>query len=182
MMTNNDGKNLPPSLLVTKGVNKFGSLLFKDLEKSKNLVFSPFSLSTALAMLTPGAKEKTLAQVVPSSFQEFYEPKFESIHPSMLAWNWNTSTVVSRLKKHFHCPLMRTPWQDTGLFNISKTKHQTHQHITLKEKEGSIRECSRCFLPTFQSQEFTLSTANRIFLKKGFKPKKRYIIHFICQL
>ena len=85
MMTNNDGKNLPPSLLVTKGVNKFGSLLFKDLEKSKNLVFSPFSLSTALAMLTPGAKEKTLAQVVPYSFQEFYEPKFESIHPSMLA-------------------------------------------------------------------------------------------------
>ena len=70
MMTNNDGKNLPPSLLVTKGVNKFGSLLFKDLEKSKNLVFSPFSLSTALAMLTPGAKEKTLAQVVPSCFQE----------------------------------------------------------------------------------------------------------------
>ena len=70
-MTNNDDTTeLPPSLLVTKGVSKFGSLLFKDLEKSKNLVFSPFSLSTALAMLTPGAKEKTLAQVVPSCFQE----------------------------------------------------------------------------------------------------------------
>ena len=64
-MTNNDDTNaLPPSLLVTKGVNKFGRKLFQDLEKSTNLVFSPFSLSTALAMLTPGAKRNTLKQVV----------------------------------------------------------------------------------------------------------------------
>ena len=66
MMTNNDDTNeLPPSLLVSKGVNKFGRMLFQDLEKSTNLVFSPFSLSTALAMLTPGAKRNTLKQVVP---------------------------------------------------------------------------------------------------------------------
>ena len=65
MMTNNDDTNeLPPSLLVSKGVNKFGRKLFQDLEKSTNLVFSPFSLSTALAMLTPGAKGKTLKQVI----------------------------------------------------------------------------------------------------------------------
>ena len=64
MMTNKDkNKQLPPSLSVTKGVNTFGSSLFNDLEKSKNLVFSPFSLSTALAMLTPAAKGKTLEQV-----------------------------------------------------------------------------------------------------------------------
>ena len=67
MMTSNDDtknvNNLPPSLLVTKGVNKFGRMLFKDLETAENLVFSPFSLSTALAMLTPGAKGKTLSQV-----------------------------------------------------------------------------------------------------------------------
>ena len=86
-MTNNDGKNLPPSLLVTKGVNKFGSLLFKDLEKSKNLVFSPFSLSTALAMLTPGAKDKTLAQVVPSCFQESHIKN------------------IARIANAFECPL-----------------------------------------------------------------------------
>ena len=49
--------------LVTKGANTFGSLLFKDLTKSQNLVFSPFSLSTGLAMLTPGAKGETLKQV-----------------------------------------------------------------------------------------------------------------------
>ena len=64
MMTSKDkNKQLPPSLSVTKGVNTFGSFLFNDLEKSENLVFSPFSLSTALAMLTPAAKGKTLEQV-----------------------------------------------------------------------------------------------------------------------
>ena len=66
MMTNNDTNELPPSLLVSKGVNNFGRMLFQDLEKSHNstdLVFSPFSLSTALAMLTPGAKGNTLSQV-----------------------------------------------------------------------------------------------------------------------
>ena len=63
MMTNNDTNELPPSLLVSKGVNKFGRMLFHDLKKSTNLVFSPFSLSTALAMLTPGAKGNTLSQV-----------------------------------------------------------------------------------------------------------------------
>ena len=64
MMTNNDDTSeTPPSLLVTKGVNHFGRLLFRDLEKYTNLVFSPFSLSTALAMLTTGAKGKTLPQV-----------------------------------------------------------------------------------------------------------------------
>ena len=64
MMTNgNKTKPLPPSLLVTKGVNTFGSLLFKDLEKANNLVFSPFCISTVIAMLTPGAKGKTLEQV-----------------------------------------------------------------------------------------------------------------------
>ena len=59
----NENKTKPPSLLVTKGVNTFGSLLFKDLEKANNLVFSPFCISTVLAMLTPGAKGKTLEQV-----------------------------------------------------------------------------------------------------------------------
>ena len=62
-----DTKDLPPSLAVTKGVNKFGQMVFKDLEKSTNLVFSPFSLSTALAMLTPGAKGNTFKQVLITS-------------------------------------------------------------------------------------------------------------------
>ena len=63
MVNSNETKDLPPSLLVTKGVNKFGTMLFEDLENSTNLVFSPFSLSTALAMLAPGAKGNTLKQV-----------------------------------------------------------------------------------------------------------------------
>ena len=49
---------------VTKGTNKFGQMVLQDLEKSTNLVFSPFSLSTALAMLAPGARGNTQKQVL----------------------------------------------------------------------------------------------------------------------
>merc|ERR1712179_349010 len=59
-------KDAAPSQLVTRGVNKFGRILFKNLENSNNLVFSPFSLSTALAMLTPGAKGNTLKEITES--------------------------------------------------------------------------------------------------------------------
>ena len=52
------------SRLVTRGANKFGLMVFQDLEKSTNLVFSPFSLSTALAMLAPGARGNTQKQVL----------------------------------------------------------------------------------------------------------------------
>ena len=68
MYHNTEG--LPPYLSVTKGSDKFGYLLFKHLENSINLVFSPFSLSTALAMLLPGAGGETLKQVISLYIQE----------------------------------------------------------------------------------------------------------------
>ena len=37
---------------------------------------------------------------------------------------------------------------------------------------------NRCLLPSFSSKTFTLSTANRIFLKEDLKPKKRYFISY----
>ena len=54
-----------PSLMVTQASNKFSKDLYKELRKEnrKNLIVSPFSLSTALAMITPGAKGLTLSQV-----------------------------------------------------------------------------------------------------------------------
>ena len=52
--------------MVTQASNKFSKDLYKELRKenSKNLIVSPFSLSTALAMITPGAKGRTHTQVV----------------------------------------------------------------------------------------------------------------------
>ena len=54
-----------PSLMVTQASNAFSRLLYKELRKvnKENLIVSPFSLSTALAMITPGAKGLTLSQV-----------------------------------------------------------------------------------------------------------------------
>ena len=52
--------------MVTQASNNFSRDLYKELRKEnrKNLIVSPFSLSTALAMITPGAKGLTLSQVV----------------------------------------------------------------------------------------------------------------------
>ena len=65
-----DGKkndpSQPPSLLVARAGNKFGRTLFKQLRKTGktgNLVVSPISLASTLAMLLPGAKGLTLSQV-----------------------------------------------------------------------------------------------------------------------
>ena len=65
-----DGKkndpSQPPSLLVARAGNKFGRTLFKQLRKTGktgNLVVSPISLTSTLAMLLPGAKGLTLSQV-----------------------------------------------------------------------------------------------------------------------
>ena len=56
-----------PSSLVTMAANgnKFSRNLYKELskEKKENLIVSPFSLSTALSMITPGAKGLTHSQV-----------------------------------------------------------------------------------------------------------------------
>ena len=57
----------PPSLVVARAGNKFGRSLYKQLMRKMgnmgNLVVSPFSLSSALAMLIPGAKGLTRSQV-----------------------------------------------------------------------------------------------------------------------
>ena len=100
----------------------------------------------------------------------------------MLAGNWNTRAVVKwsffQMKESLSLPSQEDTM--TGYRSIQRKQNASTHHY--KRKRGSIQECSRCVLPTFQSQEFTLSTANRIFLKKDFKPKKRYILYFIIQL
>ena len=83
--------------MVTQASNKFSKELYKELRKenSKNLIVSPFSLSTALAMITPGAKGLTLSQV------EFCYVNF-------------LKDDISRLKKCYLFHLLRTPFLDTG--------------------------------------------------------------------
>ena len=72
MLTNGKKKDLsqPPSLLVARAGNKFGMTLYRKLRKTGNLVFSPFSLTSALAMLLPGAKGLTLSQVATTCILE----------------------------------------------------------------------------------------------------------------
>ena len=66
-MLTNGKKSAPPSLLVARAGNKFGRSLYKQLRKKMgnmgNLVVSPVTLASTLAMLLPGAKGLTLSQV-----------------------------------------------------------------------------------------------------------------------
>merc|ERR1719341_2890051 len=110
-----DSQNQLSSSLVTKAANTFSRILYKELRKEnqENLIVSPFSLSTALAMITPGAKGSTHSQ----------------------------------LKEALSLPSMTET--ETGY---------------------------RCLLPRLQSNDnFTLETANKVFVRKGLKPERRYM-------
>ena len=54
-----------PTDMVTKAANQFSKVLYKELRKrnKENLIVSSFSLSTVLAMISPGAKGSTLKEV-----------------------------------------------------------------------------------------------------------------------
>ena len=67
----NTSKNAnSPTDMVTKAANRFSKVMYKKLRKrnrawnrNRNLIFSSFSLSTVLAMISPGAKGSTLKEV-----------------------------------------------------------------------------------------------------------------------
>ena len=58
-------KENSPTEMVTKAANMFSKVLYKELRKrnKENLIVSSFSLSTVLAMISPGAKGSTLKEV-----------------------------------------------------------------------------------------------------------------------
>ena len=72
-------KNSYEAKNITESNEVFSMLLYNLLrEKSENLVFSPFSISTVMAMLSVGAMEETLYQIenvlfFPSTFRVEYE-------------------------------------------------------------------------------------------------------------
>ena len=63
----NTSKNAnSPTDMVTKAANRFSKVLYKKLRKRnwrENMIVSSFSLSTVLAMISPGAKGSTLKEV-----------------------------------------------------------------------------------------------------------------------
>ena len=73
-----------PTDMVTKAANQFSKVLYKELRKKnkENLIVSSFSLSTVLAMISPGAKGATLKEV-PVSFLSLRHSKTK-MHPNPL--------------------------------------------------------------------------------------------------
>ena len=73
-----------PTEMVTKAANQFSKVLYKELRKrnKENLIVSSFSLSTVLAMISPGAKGATLKEV-PVSFSSLCQSKTK-MHPNPL--------------------------------------------------------------------------------------------------
>ena len=77
-------KENSPTEMVTKAANTFSKVLYKELRKrnKENLIVSSFSLSTVLAMISPGAKGATLKEV-PVSFLSLHHSKTK-MHPNPL--------------------------------------------------------------------------------------------------
>ena len=77
-------KENSPTEMVTKAANQFSKVLYKELRKrnKENLIVSSFSLSTVLAMISPGAKGATLKEV-PVSFLSLHHSKTK-MHPNPL--------------------------------------------------------------------------------------------------
>ena len=68
------------NIAVNSGINKFGIDLFRELSKSNDFViFSPYSISSAMAMCYAGARENTAAEM--SEIMHF-DPEQESFHPA----------------------------------------------------------------------------------------------------
>ena len=81
----NTSKNAnSPTDMVIKAANRFSNVLYKKLRKRnrENLIVSSFSLSTVLAMISPGAKGATLKEV-PVSFLSLHHSKTK-MHPNPL--------------------------------------------------------------------------------------------------
>ena len=134
--------------MVTEASNKFSRILYKELRKknSKNLIVSPFSLSAALAMITPGAKGLTLSQV---DFVFF-----------VVIICKHSLRQYFQIKESLYLPSLK----DTLLgYRYPKIVKNLVETFAL-----------RCLLPQMQSNsKFTLDTANKIFVKKGLKAKMR---------
>lgn len=152
MLTNGkkNDPNQPPSLLVATAGNKFGRTLFKQLRKTGktgNLVVSPISLTSTLAMLLPGAKGLTLSQV--------------GITWKLLFVWW----FVPRWRKSSLFPQWSRQWKAIGLFKN-----------TLSERNSNHVTWFRCLLTQLKTNSnFTLETANKLYIRKDIRPQKKYL-------
>ena len=150
MLTNGKKKDLsqPPSLLVARAGNKFGMTLYRKLRKTGNLVFSPFSLTSALAMLLPGAKGLTLSQVATTCI-------------------CSCDDFIPDEKGPLFAP-------NEGYLDRLQVSSKLFQYLA---KNFKLEQVSwfRCLLPQLKTNNnFTLDTANKIFLKKDIHPGKKY--------
>jgi len=79
-------KRLSDESAVIRGNTEFATDLYAKLrEKPGNLFFSPYSISTALAMTTAGARDQTLEQMTKTLHFTLGQ---ERLHPAFAALLW----------------------------------------------------------------------------------------------
>jgi serpin B len=107
---------------VVKGNNAFGFDLYQELKREKgNLFFSPYSISTALAMTYAGARgqtEKEMAEVLHFSLEQ------EPLHSSFSKLQSELNTIQA--KGHVKISIANSLWAQEGyhfldtFFNLNK--------------------------------------------------------------
>ncbi len=111
--TNNDVQTneTPPShtssdIEVVEGINQFAFELYGEIDSDKNQIFSPFSISSALAMTYAGAREKTAEEFV----KVFHFPsEQESFHPT---YKQLIKDVESAQNDHLQISIANALWPE----------------------------------------------------------------------
>ncbi len=99
---------------IAAGINKFGFDLFRELSESNDfLIFSPYSISSAMAMCYAGARENTAAEMNRvmhfNPDQELFHPAFGYLHELMLKGSFtkeNELRVANALWAQDDIPLL----------------------------------------------------------------------------
>ena len=149
-----------PSLMVTQASNKFSRDLYKELRKenSKNLIVSPFSLSTALAMITPGAKGLTFSQVTFSYLKHsqriFFQIKealsLPSLEDTLSGYRFQKRELRSLLKSFFNL-CSEVPLAATAIEQQVYPGHR-QQNISEKGPPWTKKKVNNTFLNIEQAR------------------------------
>lgn len=132
------GDTIPPTSIVHGNIS-FAIDLFKEIQKPKeNLIYSPYSVSTAFGMLYAGAKKETADQIqkvlhFPGSNSQSFHKTFTQVNDCILKSSKDVITLHSANKIWFKDGFTATD----GFIEMTKAFYHSDLGYYKDEKSGS---------------------------------------------
>lgn len=136
MATSHPFENRDVAAAFTKANKAFMLSLLKQLPSESNIFYSPFSISTALAMVHLGAKSETLEEM---NRALHFEKMGIDVHSAF-------GSYLEFLSK------------ETGDCTL-KTANKIYQSMRFKPEESFLQDCSKNFKATVEAVDFSQSEA-----------------------